>query len=171
MPYPDVEPVTGLVVDLDELRAQAGQFLGHSHWHTITQEAVDTFAKLTGDHQWIHIDPRRAATGPFGGTIAYGYLTLSLATVALDEVLGVKDVDVVLNYGADRVRFPAPVPTGSRVRVGVELSAVDELNGGVQAHYKLTFEVEGQEKPGCVAEILFRYYTDFPGRTRREGRS
>jgi acyl dehydratase len=168
VPYPDIEPATGLIVDLDELRSRAGQFLGNSLWHTVSQEDVDTFAALTGDHQWIHVDPQRAASGPFGGTIAYGYLTLSLATVALDEVVGVKGAEVVLNYGADRVRFPAPVPTGSRVRAGVELTAVDELPGGVQTHYKLTFEVEGQAKPGCVAEILFRYYTEFPGTKKSE---
>ena len=169
MPYPDVQPVTGLVLDIDELRSRAGQFLGHSQWHTITQRDVDTFAELTGDRQWIHVDPERAATGPFGRTIAYGYLTLSLTTIALDEVVAVKDVDLVLNYGANRVRFPAPVPTGSRVRAGVELGDVDQLPGGVQAHYNLTFEVEGSQKPGCVAEILFRYYTEFPGTTRVEG--
>ena len=169
MPYPDVQPVTGLVVDLDGLRSRAGQFLGHSPWHTISQDEVDAFARLTGDEQWIHIDPQRAAAGPFGQTIVHGYLTLSLTTVVLDEVVAVDGVDVVLNYGADRVRFPAPVPSGSKVRAGIELTGVDELDGGVQAHYRVAFEVEGSPKPGCVAEILYRYYTTLPRPARGEG--
>ena len=163
MPYPDVEPVTGLVVDLDDLRARAGQFLGHSQWHTITQGAVDTFAELTGDHQWIHVDPQRAASGPFGGTIAYGYLTLSFSTLFLDEVLSVEGAGLVLNYGSNRVRYPAPVPVGSRIRAVVELAAVEAISGGLQTTFRLTFEVENQAKPGCVADIVYRYYEAFPG--------
>jgi acyl dehydratase len=154
---PDVVHVTDLV-------ACVGTVLGHSSWRTITQADVDAFAELTGDRQWIHIDPVRAAAGPFGGTIAYGYLTLSFATQFLDEVLEVEGADLVLNYGSNRVRYPAPVPVGSQVRAAVELQTVDQLAGGVQATFRLTFEVDGQAKPGCVADIVYRYYADFPAR-------
>ncbi|MGH9265437.1 MAG: MaoC family dehydratase [Acidimicrobiales bacterium] len=155
---------TPTVVHVAELASRAGTLLGHSDWRTITQEDVDAFAELTGDRQWIHIDPERAAAGPFGGTIAYGYLTLSLATLFLDEVLRVEGAGLVLNYGSNRVRYPAPVPVGSRVRAAVELQSVEEVAGGVQTVFRLTFEVEGQPRPGCVAEIVYRYYGEFPAR-------
>lgn len=152
------------VVHVTDLAGRAGTALGRSSWRTITQVDVDTFAELTGDRQWIHIDPVRAAAGPFGGTIAYGYLTLSFATQFLDEVLEVEGAGLVLNYGSNRVRYPAPVPVGSRVRAAVELAAVDQVDGGVQATFRLIFEVDGQAKPGCVADIVYRYYTEFPAR-------
>jgi acyl dehydratase len=154
-------------IHVSELSSRAATELGHSSWRTITQTDVDTFARLTGDRQWIHIDPERAAAGPFGTTIAYGYLTLSLATLFLDEVLTVEGAGLVLNYGSNRVRYPAPVPVGSRVRAAVELATVDEIAGGVQATFRLTFEVEGQAKPGCVADIVYRYYAEFPARVAR----
>ena len=159
---PDGTAEAPVKVHVSELEAWAGAVLGHSSWRTITQADVDTFAALTGDRQWIHIDPERAAAGPFGGTIAYGYLTLSFATQFLDEVLTVSGAGLVLNYGSNRVRYPAPVPVGSRVRAAVALEAVDPIDGGVQTTFRLTFEVEGQAKPGCVADIVYRYYADFP---------
>ncbi len=156
------EPAGPVGLELAELPARAGHYLGRSAWHHIGQDDVDTFARLTGALQWIHLDPERAKAGPFGATIVYGYLTLALATVILDEVLTVNGAGLILNYGANRVRFPSPVPVGSRVRGAVDLASVDEINGGVQTCFRITFEVEGAEKPGCVAEILFRYYAAFP---------
>jgi acyl dehydratase len=156
--------VTPTVVEVSELGARRGEVLGASSWRPFTQEEVDTFARLTGDEQWIHIDPERAAAGPFGGTIVYGYLTLSLATMFLDEVVTVNGAGLVLNYGSNRVRYPAPVPVGSPVRATVELAAAEEIPGGVQATFRLTFEIQGAAKPGCVADIVYRYYTEFPGR-------
>lgn len=146
------------VVTLDDLGSLVGQRLGVSHWDTVTQERINLFADATGDRQWIHVDPERAAAGPFGMTIAHGYLTLSLATVLLWDVLEVSGVSQVINYGIDKARFPAPVPVGSRVRLAVDLVAVEEVTGGVQTTFGLTFEVEGLAKPACVAQILFRYY-------------
>jgi len=155
---------------IEELAARAGETLGQSSWRTITQHDVDTFANLTGDTQWIHVDPDRAAAGPFGATIAHGYFTLSLSTVFLDEIIAVKDARVVLNYGSNRVRFPAPVPVGSRVRATVELPAAERVTGGLQVTFRLTFEVEGRQKPGCVADIVYRYYSALPGSgPEREG--
>ncbi len=154
-PTPTPLPVT---VFVDELHSRVGETLGYSSWHLITQEQVNTFATATGDHQWIHVDPARASAGPFGHTIAHGYLTLSLGPVLLEEVLDVVGTGLIVNYGANRVRFPAPVPVGSRVRAGVQLLGVEEVAGGVQASLGMTFEIEGSPKPACVAEILFRYY-------------
>lgn len=156
--------LTPMVIDVAELATYEGQSLGHTEWRTVTQDEVDTFAKLTGDEQWIHVDPQRAADGPFGRTVVHGYFTLSLSTVFLDEVIEVTGAQVVLNYGSDRIRYPAPVPVGSRVGAAVELVAVRPLDGGVQATYRLTFEVEGARKPGCVADIVYRYYAELPGR-------
>ncbi|MEO6121047.1 MAG: MaoC family dehydratase [Acidimicrobiales bacterium] len=158
MPQSPTSPPAPLTIEVDDLAARAGQNLGHSSWHLISQTMVDTFADATGDHQWIHVDPVLAATGPFGGTIAHGYLTLSLAPVLLDEVVSVHGAVLVVNYGTDRVRFPAPVPVGSSVRAVVELVGAEEVSGGVQAHFKVSIELEGVAKPACVAEIVFRYY-------------
>lgn len=153
--------ITGSVIDVADLSSRSGEILGHSSWRHITQDEVNAFARMTGDEQWIHVDPERARTGPFGATVAHGYFTLSLSTVFLDEVLTVNGADLVLNYGSDRVRYPAPVRVGSRLRALVELAAVKPLGGGVQTTYRLTFEVEGQPKPGCVADIVYHYYADF----------
>ncbi len=147
-------PVT---LDVDALSTRPPGPLAASAWRTVTQEQVDRFAEATGDHQWIHVDPERARSGPFGRTIAHGYLTLSLATALLEEVLQVPDASLIVNYGLNRVRFPAPLPVGTRVRMHGELAGVESVTGGVQATLGLTFEVEGQPKPACVAEILFRY--------------
>jgi acyl dehydratase len=142
----------------DGLTALVGRRLGPSSWLDMPQDRVDRFAKATGDHQWIHVDPERAASGPFGGTIAHGYLTLSLTPVVLTEILEVRGFSLVVNYGCDRVRFPAPAPVGSRIRGSAAVDEVREIAGGVQAAVTLTFEVESVAKPGCVAEILIRYY-------------
>jgi acyl dehydratase len=143
----------------DGLVALVGRTLGPSDWLEVTQERVDRFAAATGDHQWIHVDPARAAAGPFGATIAHGYLTLSLTPVVLTEILDVRGFSLVVNYGCDRVRFPAPVPVGSRVRASAVLTEVREIGGGVQATVTLTFEAERVAKPVCVAAVLIRYYT------------
>jgi len=139
---------------IDDLRTAVGTHLGYSPWHTVTQEQVDLFAEATGDHQWIHVDPERAASGPFGATIAHGYLTLSLVPMLVWQVYTVEGISMGVNYGSDRVRFPSPVRVGSRVRAGVELLALEPGGGGFQLRARVTVEVEGQDKPGCVAEVL-----------------
>ncbi|MGH8899648.1 MAG: MaoC family dehydratase [Egibacteraceae bacterium] len=144
---------------MDELQKHAGQHLGVSGWHTLTQERINQFADATGDHQWIHVDPERAAKGPFGTTIAHGYLTLSLAPLLLHEAFEVADASLVVNYGLNKVRFPAPLPVGSRVRADVRCVAVAQVRGGLQVTLGVTFEREGQDKPVCVAEVLFRFVT------------
>src|SRR5437763_2584770 len=143
-----VEGVQGLV----------GQHLGWSDWVTVTQEQVNQFAEATGDHQWIHVDPERAKSGPFGGPLAHGYLTLSMAPGLLHEVLIIEGFSMGVNYGINKLRFPAPVPVGKRLRVGATLKAADDVAGGVQPTLELRFEVEGQEKPACIAEVVYRYY-------------
>ena len=137
---------------------KVGTHLGYSEWHQITQEQVNLFADATGDHQWIHVDVERAKSGPFGGPIAHGYLTLSLAPMLMAEVVRVNGVAMAVNYGLNKLRFPAPVPVGSRVRMGATLAVLEEIAGGAQATMDLTFEVEGQAKPSCVAQAVFRYY-------------
>jgi acyl dehydratase len=141
-----------------ELRAAVGEPLGHSDWLEVDQRRIDLFAEATGDHQWIHVDPERAADGPFGTTIAHGYLTLSLVPSLVPQVLRVEGVKMGVNYGSGKVRFPAPVPVGSRLRASVTLQDVAEVGGGVQVTALVTVEREGGEKPVCVAEALFRYY-------------
>jgi acyl dehydratase len=135
-----------------------GQHLGYSNWHRVTQEQVNQFADATGDHQWIHVDVERAKTGPFGGPIAHGYLTLSMTPLLLREAIELRDIGMGVNYGLNRLRFPAPVPVGSQLRLGVELVGAEPLNGSVQVTFGLTYEVEGGTKPVCVAEIVFRYF-------------
>jgi acyl dehydratase len=146
-----------LTIDIDDLPANVGAELGWSEWREVTQQDVDRFAEATGDHQWIHVDPERAAQGPFGGTIAHGYLTLSLVPVVLRDLWRVNGVRMGVNYGADRIRFPAPVHVGKRLRAGGRLAEVKEVPGGFQCKLEVTFEVEGSEKPACVAEILVRH--------------
>jgi acyl dehydratase len=152
------------VVPVDDLDSRSGQHLGTTRWRIVSQEEVDAFAALTGDDQWIHVEPERAKAGPFGTTIAHGYFTLSLSTVLLDEVVSVTGADVVLNYGSNRVRYPAPLPVGSRLRAAVEVATVERVPGGVQAVYRLTYEVEGGTKPVCIADIVYRYYSELPRR-------
>ena len=148
-----------LVTDVARLAEHVGAQLGPTEWRTITQEQVNAFADATGDHQWIHVDVERAKKGPFGGTIAHGYLTLSLVPAVQQELLQVEGAKLTINYGLDRLRFPAPVPVGSRVRASAVISEVTEVSGGVQLKLTTTFEVEGSEKPACVAEVLLRFYT------------
>jgi len=141
---------------IDEVKAHVGQELGVSRWLEITQEAVDKFAEVTGDDQFIHVDPERARQTPFGGTVAHGYMVLALGPRFAYEMFTIENVAFALNYGANRLRFPAPVMVGSRVRMRAVLSGVDEVPGGVQVTTTCTFEIEGAEKPGCVAEVLSR---------------
>ncbi|HSL26328.1 MAG TPA: MaoC family dehydratase [Acidimicrobiia bacterium] len=141
-----------------DLVAAAGSHLGYSDWLEITQERINAFADATDDRQWIHVDPERAKAGPFGTTIAHGYLTLSLAVRFVDEIFAVEGVRMGVNYGANRVRFISPVPVGSRLRAGGVLVAVEDFPGGVQATLDLTFEIEGSERPACVAQVLYRLY-------------
>jgi len=145
-------------VKVDELNTLAGKRLGESDWQEITQERINQFADATGDHQWIHVDPQRAASGPFGTTIAHGYLTLSMASGLLFDILQVDGAAQIVNYGVGKVRFPAPVPVGSRIRLVADCTDVSEVKGGYQVTLGLTFERDGGSKPVCVAEILFRYY-------------
>ena len=148
----------GLDTDLAGLAAHVGSHLGHTEWREMTQERVDAFADVTEDHNYIHVDPERAAAGPFGRTVAHGYLTLSLLAPLIGEVLRVRGATTAVNYGLDRLRFPAPVPVGSRFRAGVELLEVAEIPGGVHVKVLATVEVDGASKPSLVAEALFRYY-------------
>ncbi len=141
---------------IDDLRE--GLELGPSEWRDVRQERVNLFADATDDHQWIHVDPERAAAGPFGGTIAHGYLTLSLVVPITYELLPVEDASLAVNYGLNRVRFPAPVPVGSRIRARLRVAELVEFDGGVQPTLAVTVEREGGDKPVCVAEVVFRYY-------------
>ena len=142
-----------------DLRERVGQELGVSEWYDITQERIDAFARDTGDTYWIHTDPERARSTPFGSTIAHGLLTLSLGPMFSYEIYEVTGIDFGVNYGYGRVRFPAPLPVGSRVRMRAELSNVEEVPGGIQVTVTQTFEREGSEKPVCVAEALGRMFT------------
>jgi acyl dehydratase len=150
--------MTTIVNGIEELKTKQGEHLGYSDWHQVTQEQVNTFADATGDHQWIHVDPERAKAGPFGGPIAHGYLTLSLAPALLPQILQVDGISMGVNYGCEKVRFPSPVPVGSKLRAGAELVSVDDVAGGAQVTMRVTFEVEGAPKPSCVAEVVYRYY-------------
>jgi acyl dehydratase len=135
-----------------------GTVLGPGPWMEIEQSRVDLFADATDDHQWIHVDPERAAGGPFGGTIAHGYLTLSLLPVLMKDLYSVDGVTMGINYGLNKVRFPSPVRVGSKVRLSAQIASVDELPGGVQVVLRSTVEVDGGDKPVCVAESVVRYY-------------
>ena len=144
---------------LDEVKAHVGSELGVSDWHLVTQEKIDEFARVTGDDQWIHIDPERAKASPFGGTIAHGYYTLSLAPMFSYRLFSFTGFAFGVNYGVNRVRFPAPMPVGGKVRMRAKLASVDDIPGGAQITTELTFEREGGDKPVCVAESLSRVYT------------
>ncbi|MGO9961580.1 MAG: MaoC family dehydratase [Solirubrobacteraceae bacterium] len=148
-----------LTIDgISDLKAHAGEDVGDSSWHEVTQAEINAFADATGDHQWIHVDPERARQTPFGGTIAHGYYTLSLAPRFLEELLHIDGVAFMFNYGLNKVRFPAAMPVGKRVRMHLRLGAVEDVQGGVMLTSELTFEGEGIEKPVCVAEALARAY-------------
>ena len=147
------------ITGIDELKTKVGEELGVSEWHEVTQADIDAFAEATGDHQWIHVDPERAAQTPFGSTIAHGLYTLSLGPVLTEEAFSLEGIAFGLNYGYDRVRFPSPLPVDSRVRMRATLTSVDDVPGGIQMKVTQTFEREGGEKPVCVAEQLVRLYS------------
>lgn len=147
-----------VITGIEGLKAAVGEHLGFSDYMEITQERVNKFADATGDHQWIHVDVERAKSGPFGGPIAHGYLTLSLGPMLYPTVVRIEGFTMGVNYGANKVRFPSPVPVGAKLRLGVKLLQVEEIAGGVQTTMEFTFECEGAPKPSCVAEIIFRSY-------------
>ncbi len=151
--------MTTVIQGIAGLKELVGTHLGYSDYLEITQERVNTFAEATGDHQWIHVDPERAkAESPFGGPIAHGYLTLSLGPVLAPQIMRVDGIKMGVNYGAGKVRFPSPVPVGAMLRMGAELTNVEDIAGGAQVYMTFTFECEGAAKPSCVSEIIFRYY-------------
>jgi acyl dehydratase len=144
--------------DVQALQAAVGEHLGFSRWRRMDQAVIDQFAEATGDRQWIHVDLLRAASGPYEQTIAHGWLTLSVGTTLLKEVFEVGNVRMSVNYGVNRVRFPSPVRSGTRIRTGAEVLSVAEIPGGCQAVFLVTVEVDDSEKPACVAETVARYY-------------
>src|SRR6516225_9139099 len=141
---------------LGEVRAAVGEHLGYSDYQVVTQEDIDAFAALTGDDQWIHTDPGRAADGPFGGTIAHGLLTLSLGPRHAKSIYRIDGMAMSVNYGYDKIRFPSPVPVNSKIRLGATISSVTDVPGGAQVGITFVWEVEGRAKPACVAEMLIR---------------
>ncbi|MFI6978010.1 MaoC family dehydratase [Embleya sp. NPDC050154] len=143
--------------DLQQIKDSVGKHLGHSEWLEITQERINLFADATGDHQWIHVDVEKAKEGPFGAPIAHGYLTLALSNLFLPQILEVRNISMGVNYGVDKVRFPAPVPVGSRVRGGAEIVAVADITGGIQATIRITIEIADSAKPACVIDSISRY--------------
>ncbi|MEM9038327.1 MAG: MaoC family dehydratase [Actinomycetota bacterium] len=150
--------MTRMIEGIAGLKELVGEHLGYSPYTAITQEQVNTFADATGDHQWIHVDIEKANAGPFGGPIAHGYLTLSLGPMLSPQIFGVSGISMGVNYGTEKVRFPAPVPVGANLRLGAKLVNVDDIAGGAQVTMEFTFEVEGAAKPSCVANVIFRYY-------------
>jgi acyl dehydratase len=144
-----------------DLLTMVGQDLGSSPWLDVSQERINVFAEATDDHQWIHVDVERAKSGPFGGPIAHGYLTLSLLIPLWSQILVIEDLDMAVNYGLNKVRFPAPVPAGSRVQVSATLADAEEVGGnGIQATIDTVMRVEGADKPVCIAQMVHRYYKD-----------
>ncbi len=141
-----------------ELLQAQGEQLGKSDWLEIDQNRINLFADATGDHQWIHVDPERAKDGPFGKCIAHGYLTLSLVNLFLPQIIDVQGISMGVNVGCEKIRFPSPVPVGSRVRGSGELVSVEEVKGGIQSVVRVTVEIEGQDKPACVADTISRYF-------------
>jgi acyl dehydratase len=149
-----------VIQNLEELKKMVGQEIGVSDWHRVTQEAVNMFADATLDHQWIHIDPERAKReSPFKGPIAHGYYTLSLAPYLIANILEIKEKRMGVNYGLNKLRFTGPVPIPSNLRLRATLATIEEIKGGIQATFNFSFEVEGKDKPACVAEAIYRYYT------------
>ena len=148
----------GLTTDIAGLQQLVGKHAGYTEWETMEQSRVNLFADATDDHQYIHVDPEKAKQSPFGGTVAHGYLTLSLVAPVLSRLVRVTDARTGVNYGLDRVRFPAPLPVGARWRGGAEIVEVSEAGGGLQVKQRITIEAEGSEKPVCVADCLVRIY-------------
>lgn len=144
---------------MESLRTAAGTDLGVSRWIDVGQDRIDAFAEATEDRQWIHIDPQRAANGPYGTTIAHGYLTLSLLPPMMADLIAITDASARINYGLNKVRFPAPVPAGSRIRAHAKIVSVDEVTGGLQIVVRATIEREGGDKPACIAEYIVRALT------------
>ena len=142
---------------VDEVRASVGRHFGYSEWLEITQDRVNQFAEATGDHQWIHTDPQRAAKGPFRGTIAHGYLTLSLAPVVISQVLEIRELTAALNYGLNRVRFPSPVRVGAQIRAAVTVMSAQQKTSGVESVFTLTYEIDGEDRPACIADVIVLY--------------
>ena len=149
--------MTTAALTFDNLKDFVGQPIGTSAWVPVPQSRIDAFADCTEDRQFIHVDPHRARATPFGGTIAHGYLTMSLGPVLLPQVVTVTGFSMALNYGLNKLRFPSPVPVGSKLRLSAQLMDVEDITGGVQTTYRLTFEVEGQDTPACVAEAVYRW--------------
>ena len=149
--------MTTVYASPDELPGAVGTHLGHGDWITVDQDRIDLFAEATGDHQWIHVDSEKAAAGPFGATIAHGYLTLALTSQMLPDLVRVDGISMGINYGTNKVRFPSPVVVGSRVRGGAELVQVDEVSGGYQVVIRITVEVEGSDRPACVVDSVSRF--------------
>lgn len=141
-----------------DLLGLVGKSLGTTGWREVTQPDVNLFAKATGDEQWIHVDVERAKSGPFGGTIAHGYMTLSLIAPLFDDVLKVEKLSMGVNYGLNKARFPAPVPVGSRVRLTADVASAEEIKGGVQIVAAITIDRDGGDKPVCIAEAVLRFY-------------
>jgi acyl dehydratase len=141
-----------------DLKDAVGKHLGHSEWLTMEQDRVDKFADATEDHQWIHVDVERAKTGPFGATIAHGYLTLSLVSSFMPQIFEVRGFEFAVNYGTNKVRFPAPVKVGSRIRGGAEVVSVEESKGGILSIVRVTVEIEGEDRPACIAETVSLYF-------------
>ena len=151
--------MTTIVQGIDGLKEKVGEHLGYSDWVTITQEQVNQFADATGDHQWIHVDPERARNeSPFGGPIAHGYLTLSLIPSLMPQIVEITGFRMGVNYGTEKVRFPSPVPVGSRVRAGATLESATPFDGGIQMNLGVTIEIEGGSKPAMVATVVYRRY-------------
>ena len=141
-----------------DLLDAVGKHLGFSDWEAVDQQRIDQFANATGDHQWIHVDPEKAADGPFGKTIAHGYLTLSMANLFLPQVMQVDNTSMGVNYGCEKVRFPSPVPVGSRIRGGGEVMSAEEVKGGIQVVVRMTIEIEGADRPACVVDTISRFF-------------
>ena len=150
--------MTRKITSLDQFEDLLGEHLGYSSYLTVTQKKINLFADATGDHQWIHVDPERAKSGPFGAPIAHGYLTLSLIPALIGEVFLVENMTFGVNYGCNKVRFMAPVPAGSDIRLGVAVSSVEKIEGGAQVILDATLEIKDAPKPSCVAQVVYRYY-------------
>jgi acyl dehydratase len=149
--------MTTVLEEPADLLKLVGQQIGTTEWMKVTQQQVDQFAEATGDHQWIHTDPGRAAKGPFKGTIAHGYLTLSLAPVVISQVLQIRELTAALNYGLNKVRFPSPVKVGSQIRAAVTVMSAQQKTTGVESVFTLTYEIDGDDRPACVADVIVLY--------------
>ena len=144
-------------LSFDDLPNAVGRTFGPTDWLTIEQSRIDQFAEATGDHQWIHVDPERAKEGPFGATIAHGYLTLSLAPAVISQVLEIRELTAALNYGLNKVRFPSPIRVGAQIRAAVTVMSAQQKSSGVESVFTLTYEIDGEDRPACVADVIVLY--------------